>query len=199
MNLNTSVAGLTSDEIPEEIYSGFCDYCRGDGDFDVQVIKKPSEPMAGIIELLPAAIAVYLAKPFFDSFLKSLGSDAYTVVKDKLSKILLKSKSINSIALASSDLKVSEPREFSRVFSIHSNSIDGRPIKFLMPLNPSEDESQQIVGALIDDMNAYFSDDANSTIRMLISDSTTRGIMYFRYSFEAATWEELSSLEIANS
>lgn len=144
---------------------------------------------------MPAAIALYLAKSFFDSFLKSLGADAYAKTKLLLAKTFSNTNSLNLTIVASGEGKIGKGTNYSRIFSIHSNTLDGRSIKFLMPDNPTEEQSEEIIGSLIDQMAAYYETSEDSQILNIILKSESRGTMYLSYSFDSKSWFEVTTMD----
>lgn len=196
MDENLKIGILTQEGVPDSIWAAFLNHCHSPGTDDTKVHKRPPAPMAGILELMPAAIALYLAKPFFDSFLKNLGSDAYAQTKILLARTFSNTSNLSLTISASGKDKLKKSNSYSRVFSIHSNTNDGRPIKFLMPEHPTEEVSQEIIGSLIDEMAEYHAGSENSSILKVVSSSQSRGIMYLSYSFETKTWSEITTLDL---
>ena len=73
------IALLHVDSVPTEYFRDFVETVRSEK-LDFRVLERPSVPMAGIEWLMPTAIFVYLAKPYFESFLKEMGKDHYALV-----------------------------------------------------------------------------------------------------------------------
>jgi hypothetical protein len=71
------------DTVPEEFLSHFTTIVRTDG-LSLLVQSRPSLPYAGIEWYMPTALFVYIAKPYFESFLKEMGKDHYEVLKNGL-------------------------------------------------------------------------------------------------------------------
>ena len=69
------------DSVPTEYFQDFVETVRSDK-LELQVVERPSGPMAGIEWLMPTAIFAYLAKPYFESFLKEMGKDHYTASRE---------------------------------------------------------------------------------------------------------------------
>ncbi|MDF1816659.1 MAG: hypothetical protein P1V20_30935 [Verrucomicrobiales bacterium] len=196
MDQEIKLAILTQEGVPDAIWSDFLNHCHTPGAEDVHVKKLPPEPKCGILELIPAAIALYLAKPFFDSFLKSLGTDAYAKTKSRLAQTFSNTNSLNLTIAASGAKKIGKGTSYSRIFSIHSNTLDGRAIKFLMPDKPTEEQSEEIIGSLIDQMAAYYETSEDSEILNIILDSESRGNVYLSYSFESKSWFEVTTMDL---
>lgn len=62
------------DTVSEEFLSEFTTLVRTDG-LSLLVQARPSVPFAGIEWLMPSAIVAFLAKPYFESFLKEMGRE----------------------------------------------------------------------------------------------------------------------------
>ena len=71
--------------------------------------RSKSGPFAGIEWLLPTAIMVIIAKPYFDSFLREAGKDHYHILKKNLSNLV---KSFWVIMLRQRRLYIRRERRF---------------------------------------------------------------------------------------
>ena len=78
---------IHTDTIPSDFIADFTDAVRADR-LELLVQARPSGvPFAAIEWLMPTAIVAYIAKPYFESFLKEMGKDHYEFVKNGLKKI----------------------------------------------------------------------------------------------------------------
>ncbi len=120
------------DDMPEQLVLDLAKELR-EANAEVETEKRPNEPFMGLEWAIPAAIVVYLAKPYIDSFLKEAGKDHYLIVKEKLSKFAKKVLKIRRQTIVSSQSpnKVRKDNPVSSSFAIWSQTIDGRPLKFL--------------------------------------------------------------------
>jgi hypothetical protein len=100
----------------------------------VVIEKKPYPQMwNGIDWLLPTAIAVYIFKPYFESFLKEAGKDHYSILKESLSKLLKPAKEspVKTVVSRLSPEKINQTNQQSKTISIHIEVNNGRRIKLL--------------------------------------------------------------------
>lgn len=83
--------GFTHDEnIPREFLTEFEESVRADG-LEVQFHPIPSgTAYAGIEWLMQTAIVAYVAKPYFECFLKEMGKDHYNLLKEGFKKLYAK-------------------------------------------------------------------------------------------------------------
>jgi len=82
-------------------------------------------------DYIPTALIVFLAKPFFDAFLKKAGEDSYVTFKKGLASLVKKAAAIKVTIFASAEKKVDPKYPYSHVVSIYSKSADGFTLKFL--------------------------------------------------------------------
>lgn len=82
---------------------------------------------------IPGLIAVYVLKPYFESFLKEAGKDHYNLLKQSFNKLLKLNKNIpvETITSTASPIKLDKENTQSKAISIHIEIKDGRKIKLL--------------------------------------------------------------------
>src|ERR1043166_8345828 len=120
------------EDIPEHVISDFVQELR-EANVTVNVESRPNEPFMAFEWAIPAAIIAYLAKPYIDGLLKEAAKDHYAIVKDKLSKFTQRISKVKQVTIVSSQApnKLRKDNPVSNSFSIWSQTIDGRPLKFL--------------------------------------------------------------------
>lgn len=119
----------------------------------VSVQKREQEgPYAAMEWALPTAIAVYLAKPFFESFLSEAGKDVYTIAKGWIKKILLKGREIKThvITASQSTEKTSKTYHQSRSISIVIQLKNKTSITLLFDENLSTEDWENAIESLLD-------------------------------------------------
>ena len=130
--------------LPPSIVEPFLEDCeRLAIPFEAQ--ETEPEVYAAAEDYIPTAIAVYLAKPFIDAFLKKAGEDGYQLFKKGLAALLVRAREVHLRIMTSGDKKSDPDYPFSRVVSVYSRSNDGIPIKFLFPHSLSAGEYEQAV------------------------------------------------------
>ena len=111
--------------------------------------ERKTQAYMAIEDYLPAAVMLFLAKPFFDSYLSKAGEDAYALTKKTISSLISKCKSIRINILTTGEKKTSDKQESSRKISIHIQRLDGFSVKFLIPKEISEEETEKLVDSLL--------------------------------------------------
>lgn len=83
--------------------------------------------------IVPTAIGAYLFKSYFDGFLKEMGKDHYSILKNFLIGLSNQAREFNVklIAATKSTEKIKKVDSQSKVFSIEADSKFGHRIKFL--------------------------------------------------------------------
>ncbi len=146
------LAVLHVDSIPPEYFSDFTDAVRAEG-LALAVESRPSNtPYAGIEWLMPTAIAAYLARPYFESFLKEMGKDHYGLVKEGLKKLYARvaSSEAPKVTQISTAGKVNKHQPYSLFFSVVAAGPQGSFFKLLIPRPIEEQEYEVAITAFLD-------------------------------------------------
>lgn len=140
------IAILHVDSIPAEYFQDFVEEIRTNN-LELQVVERQSTPMAGIEWLMPTAIFAYLAKPYFESFLKEMGKDHYELVKVGLKKLYKRMAGPESpqVTLISTLGKTNKEQPYSLFFSIVVEGQNGEKFKLLIPRPIDEAEYQAAI------------------------------------------------------
>ncbi len=106
-----------------------------------RVSRPEPSPQMGIEWLAFPAIAIFLLKAYFDSFLKEAGRDHYYGLKKALKslwgKLFSKEREFQAAIVTASGVK---KLEYSMLFAIYAAFDDGTLVKLLIPEECSEDE-----------------------------------------------------------
>lgn len=143
---------LHTEAIPAEYIADFVDTVRTER-LELLVQSRPSRmPFAAIEWLMPTAIVAYLAKPYFDSFLKEMGKDHYGLLKDGLNKMYgrVAGPKAPDLKLVSSAGKVDEEQQYSLFFSIVVEGLDSNRFKLLIPRPITESEYELAVSEFLE-------------------------------------------------
>lgn len=143
---------LHTDNLPAEYVADFIDSVQTDR-LELLVKSRPSGvPYAAIEWLMPTAIVAYLAKPYFESFLKEMGKDHYGLVKEGLKKIYARvaGPKAPEVNLVSSAGKVNKEQPYSLFFSVVFEGPDENFFKLLIPRPISEAEYDLAISAFLD-------------------------------------------------
>lgn len=124
----------------------------------VKAEERPeSGPFAGIEWLLPTAIMVIIAKPYFDSFFSEAGKDHYHILKKALVKLgqkfLGKNASKTTLVYTKGKAPSSTPK-YSLVFSAYGEIKRGLRLKLLVKPDTDEGELERAIGAFISTLDS---------------------------------------------
>lgn len=153
MDESTHIALAYQDPlIDSAVVSGFDNDLQSTG-LRIQIEPVPfMQYRAGIEWLLPTAIVAYLAKPYFESFLREMGKDHYNLLKLGLTKLLtrISARYGERLKIVSSKGKVSaNSYEYSPIFSIEAASGERHRYKLLIQPDISEEEFQVALDAFL--------------------------------------------------
>jgi hypothetical protein len=117
----------------------------------VPVRRDDRWPMAGLEDWLVTLAAVYLAKPFFESFLKEAGRDAYVALKRSIARFwpvfFGKDRQVRVRVAASAPKKLSSGR-FSRAFSLMARTSEGM-IKLALRDDATREELDEAIATFL--------------------------------------------------
>ncbi|MEM7168744.1 MAG: hypothetical protein AAF530_01140 [Pseudomonadota bacterium] len=141
---------------------------------------RPSSVYATIEWMLPSVIAIFISKYYFESFLKEAGKDHYYLLKDSISALFKK------LFGSESELR---PQKCSLLISIHSQSKEGRHLKFVFPEGVSQDEYGKMLESLFDLLIQHYESEHEEELTRLIDRvSISGGTIYIEYSTGKKKW-----------
>lgn len=129
---------------------------------------------------LPTLVITYLAKPFFDAFLKEAGKDSYAALKSGILYLFEQYLGSNP-----------EPRNKrrSQFFSIQFHDIQERSIKCIFPEPVSLDEYSKMLDDLYDLIIEDLESHSHGKLGQMISKVDGYGASYFiEYCPETSRW-----------
>lgn len=178
-------------DIPEEFVLDLARALR-EANVKVEVESRPNEPFMGLEWAIPAAIILYIGKPYIDQLLKEAATDHYRLAKGALSKFARLALTIKQQMIVSSQSpnKLRSDNRVSNSFTIDSKTIDGRPIKFLFL--PDRDEAyyqtctDQIFNVLLDHARDYPDDSISNQAKRLPRKSRE---IYMLFDESTKTWK----------
>lgn len=139
------------DNVPDE-FIGFVvsDFYRDDLKLKVQ--KREKEPYCSFEWIYPTIIIAYILKPYFESFIKELAKDHYTLLKDGLKKMVSSGKHIDSklVAATQSTSKLSKTYNQSLVFSLIIQTKNDKQIKLLFDNDLEKSDWDEAIDKLFD-------------------------------------------------
>ena len=114
--------------------------------------RSKSGPFAGIEWLLPTAIMVIIAKPYFDSFLREAGEDHYHILKKELVKLgqkFLGNNAPTTTLIYTKGKALSSTPKYSLVFSVYGEIKHGLRLKLLVEPDTDEGDLERAISAFI--------------------------------------------------
>jgi hypothetical protein len=130
--MNFDIGLFYQDDMPEQLVLDLAQELR-EANLKVEIESRENVPYAAIEWAIPAAIIIFLAKPYIDGLLKEAAKEHYPIIKNKLSTFAQKIIRLKQQIIVSSQSpnKLRKDNLVSSSFAIWSTTIDGRPIKFL--------------------------------------------------------------------
>ncbi len=174
VDTNTHIALLHHNEVP----AGFLDeFCASVDSFRFERVSLPGpSPQMGIEWLAFPAIAVFLLKPYFDSFMKEAGKDHYHVLRKALNalwgQLFSKNREFRFAVVTASGVK---KLEYSMLFAIYATIDDGKVVKLLIAEECSEEEYSASIEAFLDFVESYHSRTSKDEIAMNLNPAIGSG------------------------
>jgi hypothetical protein len=145
--------------IPAESFSEFRRIVDAKG-LDLQVNEREeSGPFAAVEWLVPTALIVYIAKPYFESFLKEMGKDHYGLLKAGLKSLYAKfvGPRAPQVTVVSTAGKSSKHQPYSLLFSLLAEGNDGYKFKLLIQQPATEQEYEASIMAFLAFLDGFHS------------------------------------------
>lgn len=137
-------------------------------------------PFAGLEWFLPTAIIVYIAKPYFESFLTEAGRDHYQLLKKALSKLSARftgpSAPVARIYLSDGKLKSPAPK-YSLTYSVVGEIGTGLRAKLLLQVTLTAEQCDEAVAAFLHFLDALHDGTLDASAIAGLSDARPVGRM----------------------
>lgn len=150
---------IYNENLPSDLFEDFEKSLASEG-LNLEVQAKPDNgPFACAEWFIPSLIIAFIAKSYFDGFLKEAGKDHYALFKKKLSETTQKAMQIPRIepTIFATEGKVSSNNPYSLAFSIFAEANDGKRFKLLLPKPSDSNNYTEIVNTFLDFLNDYHS------------------------------------------
>jgi hypothetical protein len=136
---------LHEDRIPEAAFQDFTDSIRAPGLIFERKTRPSGVPFAGVEWLMPTVVLAYVAKPYFESFLKEMGKDHYEFLKKGFNNLYewFAGPSAPNVQIIATPGKSSKEQPYSLFFSVVADAPDGVRLKLLIP-RPIESTEYEI-------------------------------------------------------
>ena len=143
---------------------------------DLRILKRDNGAFAAFEWVIPTAFAVYILKPYFDSFLSEAGKDHYNLLKNCLNKFIKKGKQTQATLIASSHSpdKLSKTYSQSLIISIEFQTINNRHIKLLFDDKLEFTDWQVALNQMLDLLDKNFASYPNDTLTQEIEKLNTK-------------------------
>lgn len=181
--------------LPDENFSDLLEKFNSNGLALTVKKTKSFGPYASLEWAVPTMIALWITKPFFESFLKEAGKDGYVLVKEALKSILAKGRqNVNNKPTH----KESKTYFQTSYVSISVDLKHGKKLKILfderLTLNDWNMASDALLDKLVSDYDSLESKIiCSSTLLDSIGDRTK---LYAVISIETKEWEILTDREM---
>ena len=156
IDTNPHLALLHHSEVPAGLLDEFCTSVSVDSLRFERVSRPEPCPQMGIEWLAFPAIAVFLLKPYLDSFMKEARKDHYHVLKRALKalwgQLSSKDQEFRVAIVTASGVK---NLEYSMLFAIYAAFDDGKLLKLPIPEECSEEEYSASIEAFLDFVESY--------------------------------------------
>ncbi|HRO97757.1 MAG TPA: hypothetical protein PLY79_11965 [Ferruginibacter sp.] len=184
---------LYVDRIEESFFDEFISTVdRSDLGLLVEGRPEPG-PFACAEWFIPTAIAVFLGKPYFESFLKEMGKDHYTLLKEGISRLCAKtvsSRRFEPVLMSSLGGKINQNNPYTLSFSVMAEARNGYNFKLLLPKLSNDFDYHKATDKFMDFMADYHSDDELShAFKIIKLSGLPRGTILVKYNPETSRIE----------
>lgn len=135
-------------------------------------------PYASIEWLVPTAIIVYVAKPYFEAFLEEAGKDHYHFFKNRVKAFTGKFTGEDAptarIIRSSGNAESSSPK-YSLVYSIVAELDEGVSVKLLLQTEFSEEDTSRAVESFFKFLHEFHNGDVRSNFPLGFRDAKPVG------------------------
>ena len=151
------VGVIFDNRIPKDFFKEFEEETRTKNFSLILNPREPTGPMACLEWFMVPIIGAFIAKSYFDGFLKEMGKDHYQILKQNLSQLTTKAMNTPRIepTLLGTDGKLSTNNPFSLAFSILGESGEGFIFKLLIPKATKEIDYGLIASSFMDFLSDY--------------------------------------------
>lgn len=199
---NPNIGLLYIDKIEDSFFDDFISTIDRD-DLGLLIEARPGSDAFACAEwFVPTAIAVFIGKPYFESFLKEIGKDHYTALKNALSKLCTKtvsSRRFEPLILASSPGKANQNNPYTLSFSIMADTGDGYNFKLMLPKFNDSFNYQEATEKFIDFVAEYHSErELSRAFEIMRLSKIPGGTVLVRYNPESfdIEWQDYLTPEI---
>jgi len=179
--MNFDIAIFYRDDTPEDLILGLKQELS-DAGVNVKMEERPNEPIAAV-ELVPVVV-LFLASQFVGGLLKEAAKDVYPKIKAATSKYAVKLLGIKQKVIVSSESpnKLGQGSPVSSSFSIWSEALDRRSIKFLFLSDRDESFysncTDEVYKVLLDHAQQYPNDQISKELEGIERHQSTISLVF---------------------
>lgn len=150
---------LHEDQIPDILFQEFEESIRAPGLIFERETRPSGVAFAGVEWLMPTVVLAYVAKPYFESFLKEMGKDHYDLLKQGFSKLYERFAGPRApdVQIVATKGKSSKEQPYSLFFSVVAEAPDGVRLKLLIPRPIDQEEYQVAISRFLDLVQSTYS------------------------------------------
>lgn len=179
---------LHEDQIPEVFFQEFEESITAPGLIFKCETRPSGVPFYGIEWLMPTVVLAYVAKPYFESFLKEMGKDHYDLLKKGFNKLYERFAGPRApdVKIVATEGKSSKDQPYSLFFSVVAEAPDGVRLKLLIPRPIEQTEYEIAISRFLDLVQSTYGGDVPEDVAKTFKDAPiTSGTVLVTY--EAAT------------
>lgn len=188
--MHSHLAILHIDAIPPDFFAEFREIIQADG-LKIEVQSRPTNAAFAAVEwLMPTAVVAYLARPYFESFLKEMGKDHYELLKEGLKRLYIRTAGPKApeVSLVSTVGKVSPEQPYSLFFSIVAQGPEKTQFKLLIQRPITQSDYEAAVSSFLDFIQQVHTDTLDTeTIAAYEGTLLTGKTILVAYSLETRT------------
>ena len=150
---------------------------------------RPSgEAFAGIEWLMPTIVLAYVAKPYFESFLKEMGKDHYDLLKKGINKLYwwFVGPRAPDVKIVATQGKSSKDQPYSLFFSVVAEASNGTCLKLLIPRPIDQAEYEIATSKFLDLVQGTYSGKTEAGVAEALTNAPIAGNTVL-VTYEAAT------------
>lgn len=181
---------LHEDHLPDTVFEEFEDSITASGLVFKRQVRPSSEPFAGVEWLMPTVVVAYIAKSYFDSFLKEMGKDHYVLLKKGFNKLYERFAGPNApdVRIVATEGKVSKEQPYSLFFSVMAEAPDSVRLKLLIPINIKRAEYEAAISQFLDLVQSTYNGSIDSDVASIFQDApTASGTVLVTYKADTGT------------
>jgi hypothetical protein len=179
---------LHEDQIPEVFFQEFEESITAPGLIFKRETRPSGVPFAGIEWLMPTVVLAYVAKPYFESFLKEMGKDHYDLLKKGFNKLYERFAGPRApdVKIAATQGKSSKDQPYSLFFSVVAEAPDGIRLKLLIPRPIEQTEYEIAISRFLDLVQSTYGGDVPEDVAKTFKDAPiTSGTVLVTYEVAA--------------